>query len=249
MGRNMKNKTVLVTGASRGIGKSCAIEFARRGYDLAITSYKNKELLCEVEKQILEMGVKCKALIGVDIGDYKACEEKIYNTLLKEEIHIDILVNNAGISYVGLLQDMTPNEWHHIVNTNLTSVFNTCKLFIPGMIAQKDGRIINISSVWGNIGASCEVAYSATKGGINSFTKALAKELAPSCIQVNAAAFGIIDTEMNNFLSEDDKNELCDEIPMGRLGKVEEAAKLICDLAESSQYLNGQVITMDGAWI
>ncbi len=247
--KRLENKTVLVTGASRGIGKACAIEFARRGYNLAITSYKNDKLLCEVKEQILEMGVKCYLLPNVDIGNYQACEEKIYNELNKEGIHIDILVNNAGISHIGLLQDMTFDEWNQIINTNLTSIFNTCKLFVPNMVNKQKGRIINVSSVWGNVGASCEVAYSATKGGINSFTKSLAKELAPSGIQVNAIAFGTIDTEMNNFLSEEDKNALCDEIPMGRFGQVEEAAKLLCDIAEGPKYLTGQIITMDGAWL
>ena len=143
---------------------------------------------------------------------------------------------------------MSDKEWENIINTNLSSVFYTTKLFLPGMIEKHRGKIINISSVWGNTGASCEVAYSASKGGINSCTKALAKELMPSGIQVNAVAFGAIDTDMNAFLSEEDKLKLNEEIPAGRMGTVEEAAKMIADIMESPQYFTGQIVTMDGGW-
>ena len=163
--------------------------------------------------------------------------------------HIDVLVNNAGISYIGLLTDMSPDDWQRIVNTNLTSVFNSCRLAVPGMVHEHSGTIINISSVWGCCGASCEVAYSATKGGINAFTQALAKELAPSNIQVNAVACGAIDTEMNAFLSEADRIALTDEIPSGRFGRPEEVAELVLDLAQKHSYLTGQIIRLDGGWI
>ena len=143
---------------------------------------------------------------------------------------------------------MTPGEWDNLIRTNLTSCFNTCKHAIPLMLNEKKGKIINISSIWGNYGASMEVAYSATKGGINSFTKALAKELAPSNIQVNAAAFGAIDTDMMKEYSNDDIRLICDEIPADRLGTPEEAAKLILGIAKSPEYLTGQIITMDGGW-
>ena len=160
-----------------------------------------------------------------------------------------VRVNNAGISYIGLLQDMKPEDWDRIVRTNLTSVFNCCKLALPDMISAKRGKIINISSVWGVAGASCEVAYPATKGGINAFTRALAKEVGPSNIQVNAIACGAIDTEMNKWMSEDDLISLVDEIPAGRLGKAEEVADLAYHLAYKSNYLTGQVIGLDGGWI
>ncbi len=162
---------------------------------------------------------------------------------------MDVLVNNAGISYIGLLQDMTSDDWDRIVRTNLTSVFNCCRLAIPYMVEKKCGKIINISSVWGVAGASCEVAYSATKGGINAFTKALAKELAPSGIQVNAIACGAIDTEMNHFLNQEELIDLIDEIPAGRLGKAEEVADLAYHLGYKGSYLTGQVIGLDGGWI
>ena len=159
-----------------------------------------------------------------------------------------MLVNNAGIAYIGLLQDMTVSDWQRIVNTNLTSVFNCCKLAIPLMLSARQGKIINISSVWGNVGASCEVAYSATKGGINAFTKALAKELAPSNIQVNAVACGAIDTEMNQWMEEEDLIGLVEDIPAGRLGRAEEVADLVYHLGYKNAYLTGQVIGLDGGW-
>ena len=152
---------------------------------------------------------------------------------------VDVLVNNAGISYVGLLTDMTIDEWNHILGVNLTSVFSTCKLAIPHMLSGKSGKIINISSVWGNVGASCEVAYSACKGGMNSFTRGLAKELAPSNI----------DTQMNACFSEEERAALADEIPAGRFGMPEEVASLVLTLAEGNEYLTGQIITLDGGWI
>ena len=164
-------------------------------------------------------------------------------------LYPDLVINNAGISYIGLLQDMSPEEWDRIVRTNLTSVFNCSKLAIPHMLEQKSGKILNISSVWGNVGASCEVAYSATKGGINSFTRALAKELAPSNVQVNAVACGAIDTDMNHFLEKEELEALKEEIPAGRLAKPEEVAQLLLQLARSDSYLTGQIIGFDGGWI
>lgn len=167
----------------------------------------------------------------------------------KQYGNLDVLVNNAGISYLGLLQDMSSEEWDRIIRTNLTSVFNCCKLAIPMMLSDGHGKIVNISSVWGNVGASCEVAYSATKGGINAFTKSLAKELAPSNIQVNAIACGAIDTEMNQWLEEDELIQLVEEIPTGRLGRAEEVADLAYHLGYKGSYLTGQIIGLDGGWI
>lgn len=171
-------------------------------------------------------------------------------SLIKERFgKADILINNAGISYIGLLQDMTPSDWNDIVTSNLTSVFNCCKLAIPIMLGSHEGKIINISSVWGCVGASTEVAYSATKGGINTFTKALAKELAPSNIQVNAVACGIIDTDMNSFLDADELAAVIDEVPAGRIGTPEDVAKAVYDISATSSYMTGQIIRLDGGWI
>ena len=168
---------------------------------------------------------------------------------LKTFGQLDVLVNNAGISYIGLLTDMNTEDWTRIVTTNLTSVFLTCRSAVPSMISRKQGKIINISSVWGNVGAACEVAYSATKGGINSFTRALGKELAPSNIQVNAIACGVIDTDMNRCFSEEDRESLINEIPAGRMGTAGEVAELVLSLCQGNHYLNGQILTLDGGWI
>ena len=176
------------------------------------------------------------------------CKE-LFERIRKQFGTLDVLVNNAGVSYIGLLQDMSVQDWDKVIHTNLNSVFNCCKLAIPGMLSKKQGKIINISSVWGNVGASCEVAYSATKGAINAFTKALAKELAPSNIQVNAIACGAIDTEMNQWLEEEELISLVEEIPAGRLGRAEEVADLVYHLSYKDSYLTGQVIGLDGGWI
>lgn len=143
---------------------------------------------------------------------------------------------------------MDITDWEHVMNTNLTSVFNSCSQVIPYMVQAQKGRILNVSSVWGKVGASCEVAYSASKGAVNAFTKALAKELAPSHISVNAIAFGAIDTTMNAHLTAEEKEDLEEEIPAGRMGTVEEAAEFIASLAKSGTYLTGQVISFDGGW-
>ena len=160
---------------------------------------------------------------------------------------IDILINNAGISYIGLLQDMSILEWNNIINTNLTSAFLMSKYVIPYMLKKQNGHIINISSVWGNIGASMEVAYSASKGGLNTFTKALAKELAPSNILVNTISPGFIDTEMNKNFEKEELEAIFEEIPLGRAGKTSEVADLVYKIA-TSKYLTGQIITIDGGW-
>lgn len=239
--------TVLITGASRGIGRAIATLFAKEGYQLVITCSKSEDTLHLLADE-LRSNYSADVLTSIgDIGDYQ------YVSLLFKEIStrfggIDILINNAGISYVGLLTDMSLEEWNQMINTNLTSVFSTCKHAIPYMLQKQTGKIINISSVWGNVGASCEVAYSATKGGMNTFTKALAKELAPSNIQVNAIACGCIDTQMNACFSEDEKAALADEIPAGRFGKPEEVAALVLDLTSKHSYLTGQIITLDGGW-
>lgn len=243
----MKQDTVLVTGSSRGIGRAIAIKFAENGYNVVINCVKNKELLEQTKKEIESLHVSCLAIVG-DVGDYTFAKD-MFLKIEQSFGRIDVLVNNAGISYIGLFQDMKIEDWNKIINTNLTSVFNCSTLAIPYMVEKKSGKIINISSVWGNVGASCEVAYSATKGAMNSLTKALAKELAPSNIQVNGVACGAIDTTMNQFLDEDELLNLISEIPSGRLGKTEEVADLVYQLACKNEYLTGQVISLDGGWI
>lgn len=240
-------KTVLVTGASRGIGKAIALAFAAKGYRLAINCVSNTDRLMEAKREAECLGVPCLALTA-DLGDPGQCVS-MFDTIRSVYGSLDVLVNNAGISHVSLLQDMTFEEWEHVIASNLSSVFHCCKLSIPGMVQKQRGKIINISSVWGVCGASCEAAYSASKGGVNALTMALAKELAPSNIQVNAIACGAMDTEMNQFLSLEEKAALLEEIPAGRMGTPEEAARMALYLAEAPEYLTGQIIRLDGGWI
>lgn len=247
MTKSNNKKTVLITGSSRGIGKAIAIKFAREEYNVVINGTSRKEKLLQTKSDIEQYKTSCMAYLG-DMGDYEQAKE-LFLMINERFGHIDVLVNNAGVSYIGLLTDMSIEDWNKIITTNLTSVFNCCSLAIPGMVRQKSGKIVNISSVWGNTGASCEVAYSASKGGMNAFTKALSKELAPSNIQVNAIACGAIDTDMNHFLTDEELLELSNEIPTGRLGSAEEVADLVYQLSHSNNYLTGQIIGLDGGWI
>lgn len=242
---SFSHKTVLITGASRGIGKAITLKFAKEGFRTAICA-RNEKALQEVKNEIEAAGGSC-TFIPADVGKPADCR-RLFESLKKTIGSPDILINNAGISHIGLLQDMTEEEWDNIINVNLSSVFRCCRLAIPAMVAKQSGRILNISSVWGNVGASCEAAYSASKGGVNALTKALAKELAPSGIQVNALACGAIDTSMNSFLSPEDRASLIEEIPADRLGTPEEAADAAFHILSSPAYLTGQIITLDGGW-
>ncbi|SFL13034.1 3-oxoacyl-[acyl-carrier protein] reductase [Lachnospiraceae bacterium KH1T2] len=227
-------KYALITGASRGIGRAIAKRLEREGYELYLVCHRNINDLSDFSGHHY----------AGDVGDLS-----FIKNIISEMPHIDVLINNAGISKIGLLQDMSPSEWDEIVRTNLTSVYNTCHEVIPHMISAQTGKIINISSQWGNVGASTEVAYSATKGGVNAFTKALAKELAPSNIQVNAIACGVIDTDMNKCFDEDERQALIDEIPACRMGTGEDVAELVSSLVNGNNYLTGQIIALDGGWI
>ena len=242
----MGRKVVLVTGASRGIGRAIALTFAKSGYHVIINCLKSVDALTNLERQIQSLGVRCLSFIG-DVGN-PAFVEMMFRSIEKEFGTLDVLVNNAGISYVGLLTDMTPSDWKMVMDTNLSSVFYCSSKAIPMMLQKKAGRIINISSMWGTCGASCEVAYSASKGGMDAFTKALAKELAPSGITVNAIACGCIDTSMNQCFSSEERAALEYEIPAGRFGTPEEVAELTFSLASNHNYLTGQIISLDGGW-
>ena len=240
------HKTVLITGSSRGIGKAIALHFAKEGCKIAINSRKSSVELEQTKEELLSYNVPVFSMLG-DVGNYEFCKDFISETK-KILGSVDILINNAGISHIGLFSEMTPDEWNEVISSNLTSVYNLSSLVIPDMIHKKAGKILNISSVWGNVGASMEVAYSASKGGMNSLTKALAKELAPSGIQVNAISCGAIATEMNSFLGEEEMNCLIDEIPSSRLGNPAEVAKLAFDICNENDYLTGQIISLDGGW-
>ncbi len=238
------NKTAMITGASRGIGRAMAEVFAMAGYDLVLTCLHHIDELHALGRELENThSVSCHCF-AADAGDYQEIR-----SLFTRINRLDVLINNAGISHMGLLQDMTPEQWRRMLATHLDGCFYTCKHAIPLMLAQGSGHILNISSIWGNVGASAEVAYSAAKGGVNSFTKALAKELAPSRIQVNAIACGVIDTDMNRCLSEEDMEILRREIPADRLGTPKEVAMLALQLTQSPGYLTGQIITLDGGFI
>lgn len=240
-------KPILISGSSRGIGRSIAIRFAQEGHPVIITGRHSKPLSALKQEIESNYHVPCMAFSG-DLGDYENVRE-LFTQIEQTFGGIEILINNAAIAHIGLLADMSPEQWDTMMRTNLSSYFYCCKLAIPYMVSQKYGKIINISSVWGNVGASCEAAYSASKGAVNSLTKALGKELAPSNIQVNAIACGIIDTQMNQFLNSEERNALMEEIPAGRFASPEEVAELVFQLVNTNHYLTGQVITFDGGWI
>lgn len=240
-------KTVVITGATGGIGRALAQGFAKRGYPLALnchTSIEALEALCG--ELTAAYGVSCLAL-PANVGDSQDVSQmfhKINETLPP----IEILINNAGITHFGLLSDMSEDAWRKVMSTNLDSLFYCSRAVIPAMVQEKKGRIINICSVWGERGASLEAAYSASKGGMIGFTKALAKELAPSGIPVNAIAPGAVDTAMNGNLSEEELSMLKEEIPSGRLATPEEVAETAMFLATSPVYLTGQIIGINGGW-
>jgi len=244
----MNRKTVLITGASKGIGQAIATAFAKAGYDLVLNCARSIDALKQHAKELEETYGIRTLCIQADVGNHTAVVDMFAQTTSFCD-GIDILINNAGISHIGLLSDMSIDEWNQVINTNLSSVFSCCKCAIPYMVSKKEGRIINISSAWGVVGASCEVAYSATKGGINAFTRALAKELAPSNIQVNAIACGVIETGMNACFDAEEKASLADEIPAGRFGSPKEVADYVLQLVNAPSYLTGQIIGFDGGWI
>lgn len=243
----IKKKSILITGASRGIGRACAIRFANSGYHVFINAHKSLALLNQLQDELNALGAECTVVPG-DVGCSKDVRS-IFQTIEKTAGGLDVLVNNAGVSYVGLLTDMSDEDWAWILNTNLSSAFYCCRAALPYMVSKKCGRIINISSMWGRAGASCEAAYSATKAGLNGLTMALAKELAPSNIQVNAIACGVIDTAMNSQFSEEERARLAEEIPSGRFAAPEEVAELVFDLAEKHPYMTGQILGFDGGFI
>lgn len=243
----MKQNIAFITGASHGIGRAIAQKLASEGWSLAINCRSSKEELFSLAFELKEkFHISCLPLVG-DVGE-ESFVQSAFNQIHQELGPVNVLVNNAGISHIGLLSDMTLEEWNRVLNTNLTSAFCCCKHAIPDMVHAKSGAILNISSVWGTVGASCEVAYSASKGGMNTFTKALAKELAPSGISVNAIACGVIDTRMNQCFSEEERTALCEEIPAGRFATPEEVANLALSILTSTSYLTGQIITLDGGW-
>lgn len=239
------NKVVIVTGASRGIGRGIAEYLARNGF-LVIANYNKSEKEAEELKQMLVNDNIFIEIYKADVSKREEVRELVQYTIDKYG-KIDVVINNAGIDQIKMFLDITDDDWDLMIKTNLNSVFYMCQEALPYMIRRKEGSIINISSIWGLKGASCESAYSVTKAGIDALTKSLAKEIGPSNIRVNSIAPGIIDTDMNKFLSEDEKKEIIEEIPLQRIGKVEDVAKCAKWLIEE-EYITGQIIQLDGGW-
>lgn len=231
---------VLITGGSGAIGTALAEEFAKT--DDVIFTYNTQK-----EQARLLMGKLNCFCTQMDVTDVNSVNEQVKN-VLKEFGHIDILVNNAGISLIKPFLDTTYEDWRRMIDVDLTGVFNVTRAVAPSMVSRKSGAVVNVSSVWGVSGASCEVAYSAAKAGVIGFTKALAKELGPSGITVNAIAPGVIDSPMNtNALTDDELAELADETPLCRLGQPSEVAKAVRALAEN-RFITGQVLGVDGGF-
>lgn len=240
-------KSAIVTGASRGIGRDIAIKLSENGA-LVIVNYSKDEEganeTCNIIKNKGGFALKFKA----NVSNFDEAR-KLVDFAVKNTGKLDIVVNNAGISNIGLFMDSTEEDIKNLMGINLFGALYVTKHALGHML-NRGGSIINISSMWGEVGASCEVLYSSSKGGINLFTKALAKEMAPSNIRVNAIAPGVIDTSMNAFLNEEDRNELEEEIPLGRFGRGEEIANAVVFLcSDESSYLTGQVIRIDGGMI
>lgn len=239
------NKTVFVTGASRGIGKAIAAAFAIDGYNVAIMCKSSRNELLETERELKVYTPSILSLVG-DLADYNTAK-KAFRDIERTFGECNVLVNNAGISSIGLFNTSKPTDWDRVINSNFRSVLNCTHLALQSMVKNQSGSIINISSMWGEKGASCEALYSATKGAINSFTKSLAKELGPSKIRVNAISCGVIDTTMNSFLSPTEKALLKEEIPLCRFGRPDEVANVALFLASNdSSYITGQILGVDG---
>ncbi len=244
----MHQKYVLVTGSSRGIGRAAALKFAAQGFHVFLNCRRSLKELSQVQAEILAEGTSGCTPVPGDVGNPDEVRH-IFDTIHSLCPALDVLVNNAGISHTGLLIDMTDAQWNALLAGNLSSAFYCSREALKRMVSAKSGRIINISSMWGTCGASCEAAYSAAKAGMNGLTKALAKEYAPSHIAVNAIACGAVDTEMNGHLSPDERAALAYDIPTGRFATPEEIAELIWKIAESPAYMTGQIIGIDGGYI
>jgi len=244
----MEQKTALITGASRGIGAATARRLARAGYAVAVNYCSSEDRALALVEELRAEGHTAMA-VRADVSDPEQVQAMVDNVLDKF-CQLDILLCNAGRSWVGLLGDMTVAEWRELLSVNLDSVFYCCKAVLPHMIHRKKGKIITVSSMWGQVGASCEAAYSASKAGVIGLTKALAKELGPSGIAVNCVAPGVIDTEMNKNLTDEDLDALREETPLERIGKAEDVAESVLFLAsEGADFITGQVLCPNGGLI
>lgn len=241
-------KIALITGGSRGIGAACVRAFAQAGYAVVFL-YNRSEEKANALVQTLR-AEKCDvAAYCCDVSD-PAQIKAVTADILRTYHRIDALVNCAGIAHIGLFTDMTEAEWDHLFAVNVRSIFSVTKAVLPGMISEQKGSIVNVSSMWGEVGASCEVAYSATKAALIGMTKALAKEVGPSCVRVNCVTPGVIDTDMNAQLTDDDRAALCDETPLSRIGTADEVAQTILFLcSEHASFITGQIVGVSGGLV
>lgn len=238
-------KVILITGASRGIGRAIAKRLAKAG-NKVIANYNNsKEKAEELQKELQQESIEID-IIKADVSKREECKKLVEYTINKYG-KIDVLINNAGISVWGPFTDLTDDEWQKILQTNLYAAIAMTQETLKHMIKEQNGCIINISSIWGIVGASCEVAYSITKAGIDGLTKSLAKELGPSNIRVNSIAPGIIETDMTSDFTEEERKEIIQQIPLGKIGKPEDIAKAAEWLIEDN-YTTGQIISPNGGW-
>ena len=243
--KSIVNKVVVVTGGSRGIGAQIVKTLANENYKVILNYNNSKEQAEKIQQELLEQGKEIE-IIKADVSKREETEKLIQFAINKFN-KIDVLINNAGISQEGLFTDVTEEEWQKIINTNLNSVFYCNQQALKYMIQEQQGCIISISSIWGETGASCEVAYSTTKAAINGMTKALAKEVGPSNIRVNAIAPGIIDTDMNRNLTNEELEQIKEQIPLNKIGKALDIAKCVKWLIED-EYTTGQIISINGGW-
>ena len=233
---------ILITGASRGIGKEIARRLAQDGNAVIVNYNKSEEQAQKLQQENLNIEI-----YKADVSQREEVHKMIENILNKYG-KIDVLVNNAGISESKVFTDVTDEDWNKIINTNLYSAFCVTQEVLPNMIHNKKGCIINISSVWGIVGASCETIYSIAKAGMDGMTKSLAKELGPSNIRVNSIAPGIIDTDMNKKLTSNDIENIEEEIPLGKIGKTIDIARCVKWILED-EYTTGQIISVNGGWV
>ncbi len=244
----MNTKTAVITGASRGIGRAVASAFAKNGYNVVINYHNSESSALELKNTLISQGYECD-IFKADVGNYDECMA-LMNFCIEKYGRIDTLVNNAGISQIKLFTDISPNEWDSMVKTNLTGVFNCSQCALKYMLKEHSGNIINISSMWGVDGASCEVHYSAVKAGVIGFTKALAKEVGLSNIRVNCIAPGVIMTDMMNGFSKDELEDIKSEIPLNTFGTPDDVAKTALFLAsDHAKFITGQTLGVNGGQV